>query len=263
MELQRGHGPAELVGGITFALDLSQAFDTVSRSEILSLLDELGAEPPLRQLVHALHHQSKYRLHSQGAHQDVETTTGIKQGCKLAPTLFSVLTGRLLHAPIGAFGWDTVQRFFTGYADDFTMHRIIRSQADLVAAHKLILRLLDAVRALKLKVNQAKCAMLVKLCGREAQSVVQKHTCWLPDTDGVLQRHWRLGQHKSWPAYRWEAQIKYLGIQISYGSFEKQTLRYRMAEAAKKLQQVRRFVYNRRHAGPRGCECGSQRCGPQ
>ena len=57
------------------------------------------------------------------------------------------------------------------------MHRIIRSQADLAAAHKLILRLLDAVKALKLQVNQAKCAMLVKLSGREAPSVLQKHTC--------------------------------------------------------------------------------------
>ena len=215
VELQRGQGPADLVGGITFAL--SQAFDTVSRSEILSLLDELGAEPTLRQLIHALHHRSKYRLHSQGAHRHVETTIGIKQGCKLAPTLFSVLTGRLLHALTGR---DTVQRFFTGKADDFTMHRTIRSRADLADAHKLILRLLEAVQALKLKVNQAKCAMLVKLCGREAQGVLQKHTCWIPDTAGVLQRHWRLGQHKSWPAYRWEAQIKYLGIQISCGSFD-------------------------------------------
>ena len=149
------------------------------------------------------------------------------------------------------------RHFWLGtYADDFTMHRIIRSQADLAVAHKLILRLLDAVRALKLKVNQAKCAMLVKLCGRAAQSVLQKHTCWLPDTAGVLQRHWRLGQHKSWPAYRWESQIKYLGIQISYDSFEKQTLRYRIAEAAKKLQQVRSSTI-----GP-GCTCGSQRSGP-
>ena len=175
MELQRGHGPADLVGGITFTLD-PQAFDTVSRSEILSLLDELGAEPSLQHLIHALHHRSKYRLHSQGDHQDVETTTRIKQGCTLAPTLFSALTGRLLHALISTFGWDTVQKFFTGYADDFTMHRIIRSQADLAAAHKLIFRLLDAVKALKLKVNQAKCAMLVKLGGREAPSVLQKHT---------------------------------------------------------------------------------------
>ena len=227
-----------------FRADLSQGFDTVSRSEILSLLDELGADPSLQHLIHALHNTSKYRLHSQGDHRDVETTTGIKQGRKLAPTLFSVLTGRLLHALISIFGWDTVQKFFTGYADDFTMHRVICSQADLAAGHKLILRLLDAVNALKLKVNQAKCAMLVKLSGREAPSVLQKHTCWLPDTDGVFQRHWRLGRHKSWPAYRWEAQIEYLGIQISYGNFEKQTLRFRTAEAAKKLQQVRRFVCN-------------------
>ena len=46
-ELQRGHCPADLVGGITFALDLSQAFDTVSRSEILSLLAGLGADASL------------------------------------------------------------------------------------------------------------------------------------------------------------------------------------------------------------------------
>ena len=85
---------------------------------------------------------------------------------------------------------------------------------------------------------------------RGPKSAAEAHVL-APDTDGVLQRHWRLGQHKSWPACWWEAQIKYLGIQISYGSLEKQTLRYRMAEAAKKLQQVRRFAHNRRHAGPR------------
>ena len=141
----------------------------------------------------------------------METTAGIKQGCKLAPTLFSVLTGKLLHSLIQTFGWDTVQKFFAGYADDFTMHRTIRSPADPVAAHKLILRLLEAVKALQLRVNQAKCAMLVKLSGREAANVLQRHTCWLPDADGVLQRHWRLGRHKSWPVYRWESQVKYLG----------------------------------------------------
>ena len=111
--------------------------------------------------------------------------------------------------PVSALSAGTLSRNYTGYADDFTMHCVIRSQADLAAAHKLILRLLDAVKALKLKVNQAKCAMLVKLGGREAPSVLQKHTCWLPDADGVLQRHWRLGRHKSWPACRWEEAFKF------------------------------------------------------
>ena len=238
-ELQRGHCPADLVGGITVALDLSQAFDTVSREEILSLITELGANTSLQCLIHGLHHRSKYRLHSQGEHQDMETTAGIKQGCKLAPTLFSVLT----------VGWDTVQKKFSrAMRRILQLHRTIRNQADLATAHKLILRLLEAVKASQLKVNPTKCAIIVKLSGKEAQNVVQKHTCWLPDTEGVLRRHWRLGRHKSYPAFRQEGQVKYLGIQISYGNFEMHTLRYRIAEAAKKLQQVRRFVYNRRHA---------------
>ena len=81
-------------------------------------------------------------------------------------------------------------------------------------------------------------------------SVLQKHACWLPDTDRVLQRDWRLGRHKSWPAYRWEAQTRYLGIQISYGNFEKQTLRFRMAEAAKKLYGALSTIVDTRGHGP-------------
>ena len=96
------------MGGITFALDLSQAFDTVSRQDILDQLQALSVEPSLVSLVHGLHHSSKYRLHAQGGYTEVETTTGIKQGCKLAPTLFSVLTGRLLHMLIDTFGLDAV-----------------------------------------------------------------------------------------------------------------------------------------------------------
>ena len=88
-----------------------------------ALLEDLGADVTLTLPNHSLYHTSKYRLHSQGDHADTETTTGIKQGCKLGPTLFCVLTRRLLHSLIQGFGWDTVQKFLTGYPDDFTMHR--------------------------------------------------------------------------------------------------------------------------------------------
>ena len=68
--------------------------------------------------------------------------------------------------PLSALSAGTLSR-------NFLRDRITRSQADLAAAHKLILRLLDAAKARKLKVNQAKCATLVKLGGREAPSVLQ------------------------------------------------------------------------------------------
>ena len=140
---KRGLGPPSLVGGITFALDLSQAFDTVSRQDILDQLQALSVEPSLVSLVHGLHHSSKYRLHAQGGYTEVETTTGIKQGCKLAPTLFSVLTGRLLHMLIDTFGLEAVQQHLTGYADDISVHKTIRSRRDLQIAHDLINALLQ------------------------------------------------------------------------------------------------------------------------
>ena len=61
-----------------FALDLSKAFDTVSRREILDILLELRADPEVVALVHALRHRSAYRLTAQGRSASVETITGIK-----------------------------------------------------------------------------------------------------------------------------------------------------------------------------------------
>ena len=201
-ERKRGLGPPSLVGGITFALDLSQAFDTVSRQDILDQLQALSVEPSLVSLVHALHHSSKYRLHAQGGYTEVETTTGIKQGCKLAPTLFSVLTGRLLHMLIDTFGLEAVQQHLTGYADDISVHKTIRSRRDLQLAHDLIQALLAAVGRLRLRVNSTKCSVMVRLSGTEAPSVMRRHTCWLPDASGVLQKHWRIGANKAYPAFR-------------------------------------------------------------
>ena len=247
---KRGLGPPSLVGGITFALDLSQAFDTVSRQDILDQLQALSVEPSLVSLVHGLHHSSKYRLHAQGGYTEVETTTGIKQGCKLAPTLFSVLTGRLLHMLIDTFGLEAVQQHLTGYADDISVHKTIRSRRDLQIAHDLIQALLAAVGRLRLRVNSTKCSVMVRLSGTEAPAVLRRHTCWLPDASGELQKHWRIGTTKAYPAFRLEGHIKYLGIIISYSNYELLTLRHRLAEAGKKIQLVRKYIYNRRVASP-------------
>ena len=62
---------------------------------------------------------------------------------------------------------------------------------------------------------------------------------------------WRLGQAKSHEGFPSVTSFKYLGVMLSYGNFEKATLKHRLQEGNAKLQQVRRFVHNRRTAGPR------------
>ena len=238
----------DLVGGITFALDLSQAFETVSRQEILEILPELSADPDLVALVHALHHKSSYRLAAQGSTTTVETTTGIKQGCKLAPSLFALLTGKLYKELVQLFGEQKVKEHFNGYADDLTIHRAIRSPAELEECYKLIRSLLDSLQQHKLFRNSAKCYILAKFAGKMAPAITRVHTAWTKDDTGAKVKLWRIGRTKYFPAFKWVSEIKYLGIKASYGPLEMQTLRFRMAEAKQKLHLVRKFVYNRRIA---------------
>ena len=240
-ELHAGVTPPGLAGGITFALDLSQA-------SIIDNLAQLGAPEEVVRLVHALHHRSTYRLQTQGESTWVETTAGIKQGCKLAPTLFSFLTGRLFTSLADSFGVESVVNFLTGYKDDLTLHRTIRSVTDVKAIHGLIAGLLEEVRRHSLVVNKSKCFILVKVVGREAASIIKKHSCWVLDAKGNKVKGWRLGPNKTFPAFQWVAKTKYLGVIISYGHFELQTLQHRIHEANQKLHLVRKFVYNRRVA---------------
>ena len=184
-ELREGALRPDLVGGITFALDLSQAFDSVSRQEILDILPELTSDPQLVSLVHGLHHRSSYRLTAQGETAQVETTTGIKQGCKLAPCLFSLLRGRLYRELVSVFGPSKVKDFFTGYADDLTVHKTIRSVTELEECHNLIRSLLDSLKHHRLFRNSGKCYILAEFAGKMAPAVTKLYTAWTKDETGA------------------------------------------------------------------------------
>ena len=158
-----------LVGGVCFALDLSQAFDMVSRRDLLDTLRAAGADSALIDLVAALHAESTYSFRAQGQEGQVVSTTGIKQGCKLAPTLFAMLTGTIFRELIALVGVQAVVDYLTGCADDLTVHREIHSMEDLGRAHALIEQLLALVRKHGFAVNPSKCTMMVKLEGTQAQ----------------------------------------------------------------------------------------------
>ena len=222
----------------------------VSRRDLLDTLRAAGADSALIDLVAALHAESTYSFRAQGQEGQVVSTAGIKQGCKLAPTLFSMLTGTIFRELIALVGVQAVVDYLTGYADDLTVHREIHSMEDLGRAHALIEQLLALVRKHGFAVNPSKCTM-VKLEGTQAQRALRRFTYWRTAPDGQRQKMWRLGQAKSHEGFPSVTSFKYLGVMLSYGNFEKATLKHRLQEGNAKLQQVRRFVHNRRTAGPR------------
>ena len=201
----------------------------------------------------SLHSDSRYTVRSQQASCYVESTTGIKQGCKLAPTLFSLLTGKLFRELAEVVGWDRVMHCLTGYADDLTVHCNITSWKDLMQAHThtMIADLLRIVRKYGFKVNSDKCHLMVKLMGTASARAQKLFSKISIDAQGVKHRTWRIGSTNAQETFPQSSSFKYLGVYVSYGNQEKATLDYRLQEGNAKLQQVRRYVYNRRFSGPK------------
>ena len=95
----------------------------VDRADLIATLEQANADTAVVDLVASLLAGSRYGIRAQGEAGEethVTSTTGIKQGCKLSPTLFSMLTGTMFRELAQLAGTDAVLQFLTGYADDLT-----------------------------------------------------------------------------------------------------------------------------------------------
>ena len=81
---------------ITF-IDFTKAFDTVNRQLLFSILEKIGCPPKLINLIKHLYTNVKARLIVDGElSKFFDYNSGVKQGCKLAPTLFGIYAAVLL-----------------------------------------------------------------------------------------------------------------------------------------------------------------------
>lgn len=79
-------------------IDLVKAFDSVNREALWSVLSRIGCPPKFIQILRLLHDgMSGKVLNSNGPGESFKITTGVKQGCVIAPTLFSIYVGAILH----------------------------------------------------------------------------------------------------------------------------------------------------------------------
>ena len=82
-------------------VDLTKAFDTVSRSGLWSILEKFGCPPKLISVIRAFHDGMQGRVvDSGGTSQPFPVSNGVKQGCVMAPTLFSILFAAMLQSAL-------------------------------------------------------------------------------------------------------------------------------------------------------------------
>ena len=86
-------------------IDLSKAFDTVSRELLWKLLEKLGIPPTFLTILQQFHEGMKAQVQAEGLQSDpFDVKVGVKQGCVLAPILFIIFllaVYQLTHAALG------------------------------------------------------------------------------------------------------------------------------------------------------------------
>ena len=81
---------------ITF-IDLTKAFDLVSRSGLFKLLRKIGCPPHLLAIISSFHENMHSMVNYNGSTSEAfKVSSGVKQGCILAPTFFSIFFSMLL-----------------------------------------------------------------------------------------------------------------------------------------------------------------------
>ncbi|BHF68844.1 hypothetical protein SprV_0301188500 [Sparganum proliferum] len=78
-------------------VDLTKAFDTVNREGLWKIMRKVGCPERFTQMVSQLHDGMMARVTDNGAVSEAfAVTNGVKQGCVLAPTLFSLMFSAML-----------------------------------------------------------------------------------------------------------------------------------------------------------------------
>ena len=84
-------------------IDLAKAFDTISRALLWDMLRRFGCPPKFMAVVEALHDGAMVRVLGEGQMSDpFEVSTGVRQGCVIAPVIFNLfLAGVMMAAKHG------------------------------------------------------------------------------------------------------------------------------------------------------------------
>ena len=174
----QGGPPQHLTGGLILSLDMCQAFDRLPRATLADGLQQLGIDPFLSQLFMKWLHQATYHFQHRRTHCSVETSQGVRQGCKASPiewTIFLTVLLQKLDAKLSSDpskSW--VKKHLITYADDLLALWTLHATHDLLAAIQQIGTFLDILEALGMHVNFTKSVLIMRLSGRSFNALKKK-----------------------------------------------------------------------------------------
>ena len=211
-----------LRGGVQLSLDLSKAFDRLPRSKLEEALRRINVHPDLIQLILYIHYEMLLVFCKNEYTSEIHTNSGIRQGCGLAPLLWTAYTLLTLEKLEAFLSRDQL----TAFADDYHVSWEIESLLQFNNCCVQIGRIIDVLTDLGMQISTDKTAILLLLGGSSARHALQNRVLRVK-ADRWLQIPTKTGTIKL-PIRK---EHKYLGTIVGYGRFERSAVSYRVQQA--------------------------------
>ena len=239
---QAGGREREVVGGLGLSLDLSKAFDGVTRAHIYRSMAQHGVPQDVITIIQQLHYRAQYVYQTGTQSGSTTTSNGIKQGCVIAPYLWNYFSMAYLSMLQDRRSSAWIQQVLTLFADDVWGAWEIRSAQDLDQAIADVSLVLEALETLSMTINYSKTAILLKLVGKDARRLKQKHTFMKAG-----QKHLRVSVHGRECGIPIEDQHEYLGTIVTYRHRHQRNMQHRLKACTVTYQGLRTLLNGSHH----------------
>ena len=222
--LKQGNQAAKCGGGLQISLDCSKAFDCINRALLEEAMGLLDVPADLQDILLKWTAATSYHIVQDSDDHHFGSDKGVRQGCRLSPTLWLCISYVIVHKIEAALGSGWCREHLVGFADDIHLRWEFTEAAQLHDALSQADQVLSLLESLGLTLNKEKSVCLLKIAGSQAPSLHRKLS---RKTEQGRQLH--ISERWQLP---WKAQHVYLGACISYGSFELENAQHR-AKAGK------------------------------
>ena len=238
---ETGRKPTACSGGVMISIDTSKAFDTIDRRVLLTQLQAAGVDASDVSIIMELHSRIGYHPCRSEEEARVESKRGVRQGCTLAPTLWVLVTIALMRAMQEQCGPHWATECSTLFADDLLIHHEFHTRAELDKFLPNLAKCLAVLEAIGLQVQHTKTQVILAGRGRQFKKWRKCHTRQTKDGPKLVM--WTAsGRSQQLPIVQ---SATYLGIKISYGNFEKQTLQHRLAAAEAQRSRLLKILHHK------------------
>jgi len=227
-------------GGVMISIDLSRAFDTLTRQALAAALDMAGVPLALWDAIVSLHNACKYAVKHHVHSAEFPMEMGVRQGCTLAPTLYSLFTALFWRQLAQCTTPEWADSCVTMFADDKHMFWSVESVADLNFVCRCIQQTFRLLQSFGMQVNSSKSKLVIALRGSAGKRWQRKHL--VKTTTGPALE---VGTPHSPLQIPVVHSMVYLGVVASYGSYELQTLQHRQQAAAQNRHRLLKFLHGK------------------